>query len=286
MKRIFYVLVLLLIIGSFTACGKQDEQPFAENKSELSGDSMPNSAVSADTTEANADQTTDQSTTTETTTETTTAETTTKPDGSSVKAIVKTLESKHFYMAGTMNLTDGKTMQAKATCEGDNSRIDISSAMMNMSMIYLDGVPYLVNASTNSYAVLDESAYNNLDKLLGSMSSYGVSFSNSEISEMKNMMGDFDSTIDYSQYIENGEYNEYDFTIDGEEYLVSEYVTDYGKIRIYTQSGELKIIDVFDTSGLRQMNFEVSAFIPQVLTPVSLTGLTKAASVLDLFSVR
>ena len=55
-------------------------------------------------------------------------------------------------------------------------------------------------------------------------------------------------------------------------------------IKIYTTEGELKIIDVFDADGVRQMNFEVSAFIPAVLTPISLNGLTKTTSILNVFT--
>lgn len=273
MKKIICILLALAVVFAFAGCSDDASQEETTEATTIQEESE-TVAVSETTTIP------------ETTTETTTAapETTTKPDGSSIKNIVDTLESKKFYMAGTINLTGGESMDAKATCEGDNTRIDITSAQMKMSMIYLDSVAYLVNTSTNYYAVLDETAIDSMDQMLSSMSMYGVNFSNSEIAEMKSMMQDFDTTMDYSQYIEDGEYSEYNVTTNGEEYLVSEYSTDYGQIRIYTQDGELKIIDVFDTNGLRQMNFVVSAFIPQVLTPVSLNGLTKTASILNLFT--
>ena len=230
-------------------------------------------------------ETTVPETTTEMTTEATTVpETTTAPDGSSIKHIVDTLESKQFYLAGTINLTGGESMEAKMSCDGDDSKMDISSARMKMSMIYLDGTAYIVNTSTNTYAVFDETAVDSLDQMLGSMSSYGISFSSTDITEMENMMKDFDTSMDFSQYIENGEYSEFTVTNNGSEYLVSEYATEYGKIRIYTQEGQLKTIDIFDTEGLRQMNFVVSAFIPQVLAPISLNGLTLTNSILNLFT--
>lgn len=233
-------------------------------------------------------ETTDEETTTipETTTqETTTAETTTKaPDGEAIKDIVNTLESKVFYMAGTMNLTSGESMEAKLTSDGENMRVEIVSSRMKMTIIYLDGTAYLVNNSTNYYAVLDETALDSVDQIFSSMSSYGVSFSNQDISEMKDMMANFDDTFDYSQYIEGGTYEEFNSKVDGEEYLCSRYTTDYGKIYLYTQNGALKIMDVYDADGLKQLNFVISAFIPRVLTPITLNGLTKTASVLNLFT--
>ncbi len=273
MKKIICILLAFAVVFAFAGCSGNTDQEETTETTTVQEESE---------TETVAETTTAETTTAETTTEA--PETTTKPDGSSIKDIVDTLESKKFYMAGTINLTGGESMDAKATCEGDNTRIDITSAQMKMSMIYLDGVAYLVNSSTNYYAVLDETAIDSMDQMLSSMSMYGVNFSSSEISEMKSMMQDFDTTMDYSQYIKDGEYSEYNITTNGQEYLVSEYTTDYGQIRIYTQDGELKTIDVFDTDGLRQMNFVVSAFIPQVLTPVSLTGLTKTSSILNLFT--
>ena len=271
MKKFICILLTVAMLAVFAGCEKTNEEETTERETH-----------SEVITTAQETTTAVETTTAETTTQA--RETTTVPDGSSIKEIVDTLESKKFYMAGTINLTGGETMDAKATCDGDDMRIDIVSAQMKMGMIYLDGTPYLVNTSSNTYAVLDETAYDSMDQILSSMSAYGVSFSSGEISEMKSMMENFDTTMDYSQYIEDGEYSEYNITTNGVEYLVSEYTTDYGQIRIYTLDGALKIIDVFDTDGLRQMNFVVSAFIPQVLTPVSLTGLTKTSSILNLFT--
>lgn len=281
MKKFICILLAVAVAAVFAGCSAETNEDTTEPaETEEYTDAV--TEKQTETTEVTTEATTAETTTAQ---PTTVAETTTKPDGSSIRGIIDTLESKQFYMAGTMNLTDGESMDAKATCQGDNTRIDITSAQMKMSMIYFEGVPYLANMSTNTYAVLDETAFDSMEQILSSMSAYGVSFSNSEISEMKGMMEDFDTTMDYSQYIKDGEYSEFNLTVDGEDYLVSEYLTDYGKIRIYTQDGELKIIDVFDTDGLRQMNFVVSAFIPQVLTPVSLSGLTKTTSIMNLFTV-
>lgn len=272
MKKLICVLISVAMIFAFAGCGKEKTE---DNNEPVINQEEESSQV----------ETTVPETTTEMTTEATTVpETTTAPDGSSIRHIVDTLESKQFYLAGTINLTGGESMEAKMSCDGDDSKMDISSARMKMSMIYLDGTAYIVNTSTNTYAVFDETAVDSLDQMLGSMSSYGISFSSTDISEMENMMKDFDTSMDFSQYIENGEYSEFTVTNNGSEYLVSEYATEYGKIRIYTQEGQLKTIDIFDTEGLRQMNFVVSAFIPQVLAPISLNGLTLTNSILNLFT--
>lgn len=272
MKKLFCIFLAFTTILAFAGCSNDSHDE--NNDPVINQEEISSQIVQETTTEV-------PETTTE---ETTIPETTTVPDGSSIQNIIDTLESKQFYMAGTINLTGGESMDAKTTCEGDNTRIDIASAQMKMSMIYLEGTAYLVNTSTNYYAVLDETAIDSMEQMFGSMSSYGISFSSADISEMKNMMKDFDTSMDFSQYIQDGEYSEFNITTDGEEYLVSEYATEYGKIRIYTQDGELKIVDIFDTNGLRQMNFVVSAFIPQVLTPVTLNGLTMTNSVLNLFT--
>ena len=273
MKKSICIILAFAMLFAFAGCGKEA----TEDNNEPVINQEEESSV--------AETTTVPETTTEMTTEATTVpETTTAPDGSSIKHIVDTLESKKFYLAGTINLTGGESMDAKMTCDGDNSKTDISSARMKMSMVYLDGVAYIVNTSTSTYAVFDETAVDSLEQMLGSMSSYGISFSSTDISEMKNMMKDFDTSMDFSQYIENGEYSEFNVETDGQTYLVSEYATEYGKIRIYTLNGELKTIDVFDTTGLRQMNFVISAFIPQVLAPISLNGLTLTTSIMNLFT--
>ncbi|MBR5496607.1 MAG: hypothetical protein IKV76_01320 [Clostridia bacterium] len=272
MKKLICVFISVAMIFAFAGCGKEKTE---DNNEPVINQEEESSHI----------ETTVPETTTEMTTEATTVpETTTAPDGSSIKHIVDTLESKQFYLAGTINLTGGESMEAKMSCDGDDSKMDISSARMKMSMIYLDGTAYIVNTSTNTYAVFDETAVDSLDQMLGSMSSYGISFSSTDITEMENMMKDFDTSMDFSQYIENGEYSEFTVTNNGSEYLVSEYATEYGKIRIYTQEGQLKTIDIFDTEGLRQMNFVVSAFIPQVLAPISLNGLTLTNSILNLFT--
>lgn len=272
MKKLFCIFLALTFVFAFAGCSKETEEEITEPV--VNQEAIVSQVVAETTTQVP-----------ETTTEATTVpETTTVPDGSSIQNIIDTLESKQFYMAGTINLTGGESMDAKTTCEGDNSRIDITSARMNMSMIYLDGTAYIANASTNTYAVFDETAIDSMEQMFSNMSSYGINFSSTDISEMKNMMKDFDTSMDYSQYIEDGEYSEFNITMNEQEYLVSEYATEYGKIRIYTQQGELKVIDVFDTNGLRQMNFVVSAFIPQVLTPITLNGLTLTSSVMNLFT--
>lgn len=205
-------------------------------------------------------------------------------DGESIQNIIDTLESQHFYMAGQVNLAGGQTMNAKATCDGNNYRMEMDSSQMKMSMIYLDSTPYVVNNATNMYVVFDDAAIASLDQVLIGLSSFGITMNNQDISDMKNMMSNFDDSMDYSKYIEGGEYSEYTAKMNDEEYLCSTYKTEYGTIRIYTQNGNLKIIDVYDTNGARQMNFVVSAFIPEILTPISLNGLTKATSLVNLFS--
>ena len=105
------------------------------------------------------------------------------------------------------------------------------------------------------------------------------------MSEMKGMMSDFDQNMDFSQYIDQGEYSEYTAKVDGVEHLCSVYETEYGTIRIYTLDGQLKVIDIYDAEGLRQMNMKVSVFIPQVLTPITLTGLNQSPSILHLFGL-
>ena len=152
-------------------------------------------------------------------------------------------------------------------------------------MCYLEKNPYIINNTTNQYVLFDEAAINSLDKVLASFSSLGVSISGSDMNEMKGMMSDFDQNMDFSQYIQDGEFFEYQQVIEGETYFCSSYKTEYGSIFIYTLDGELKYIDVYDADGLRQMRMAVTAFIPQVLAPITLNGLTKAASILHLFGL-
>lgn len=270
----------MIMIFAFAGCSKENGDDTAADSNQVVD--TENEFLTESETTTEQETTTVPETTTEV--ETTTEETTKAPDGESIKEIVNTLESKVFYMAGKMNLTSGESMDAKITSDGTNMRVEIVSSRMKMTIIYLDNVAYLINNSTNYYAILDETAFDSFDQIFSQMSMYGVSFSNQDISELKGMMSNFDETFDYSQYIEGGVYEEFNAKVNGEEYLCSRYTTDYGKFYVYTQDGTLKIMDVYDTDGLRQMNFVISAFIPQVLTPITLTGYNKAASVLDLFT--
>lgn len=278
MKKIICVLLSAAMLFALAGCSENDDDVKTNNDNvvqETESSTEQESSTEAETT-------TEVETTTEP--ETTTEATTKAPDGEAIKEVVNTLEKGVFYMAGTMNLTSGESMETKITSDGTNTRVEIVSKQMKMTIIYLDNKAYLVNNSTNYYAVLDETAFDSFEQIFSSMSMYGVSFTNQDISELKSMMENFDETFDYSQYIEGGVYDEFYAKVDGVEYLCSRYGTDYGKVYIYTQDGALKIMDVYDTDGLRQMNFVISAFIPQVLTPITLTGYNKAASVLDLFT--
>lgn len=272
-KKVISILTAVLMVFAFAGCGK--ETPEEETK--------PAEII----TEEEATQAVAPVATTETTTQETTTlpETTTKPDGSSIKEIVDTLEGKKFYLAGTMNMHGGEVIDTKMTCDGDDYRLEMNSSQMKMSMIYLDGAPYIVNNSSNSYILFDQAAIDSLDQVLKSFSSFGVSFSSSDMDEMKSMMSDFDQNMDFSQYINEGEYYEYKAPVNGVEHLCSVYETEYGTIRIYTLDGQLKVIDVYDADGLRQMNMQVSVFIPQVLTPITLTGLNQSPSILHLFGL-
>ena len=271
-KKVISILTAILMIFALAGCGKEaSEEPVDEIITEEEATQA--AAVPETTTETTTEETT------------TVPETTTKPDGSSIKAIVDTLESKTFYLAGTMNMQGGEVIDAKMTCDGDDYRLEMNSSQMKLSMIYLDGNPYIVNNSSNSYILFDEAAINSLDQVLKSFSSFGVSFSSADMNEMKSMMSDFDQNMDFSQYIDQGEYSEYTAKVDGVEHLCSVYETEYGTIRIYTLDGVLKVIDLYDAVGLRQMNMKVSVFIPQVLTPISLTGLNQSPSILHLFGL-
>lgn len=276
MKKI--VSILLVLVLAFSLAGCADETKEEETSSETT------------TQQAEPDTETTTSvpvTTTEAPTVTTTAapETTTAPDGSSIQGIIDTLEGKKFYLAGVMETSSGETIDVKMTCDGDDYRMEMNSSQMKMSMIYLDANPYVVNNSTNSYILFDEAAINSLDQVLSSFSSFGVTLTGNDIEEMKSMMTDFDTNMDFSQYINEGEYSEFNSKKNNVDYLCSRYKTEYGSIYIYTIAGELKMIEIYDTEGLRQIGMTVSAFIPQVLTPISLNGLTKSASILELFGL-
>ena len=179
----------------------------------------------------------------------------------------------------------GESIDVQMTCDGEDYRLAMNSRQMNITMIYLQGSPYIINNSTNSYILFDETAMNSLDQVLASFSSLGVSISGSDMNEMKSMMSDFDQNMDFSQYIEQGEYFEYKAKKDEIEHLASAYKTEYGAIHIFTIDGELKYIDIYDADGLRQMSMKVSAFIPETLTPITLTGLTQSPSILHLFGL-
>ncbi len=272
-KKIISVLMVITMIFAFAGCGKeQKEDETTTNSPEIITEE--DTAVMVPVTESTTVATTQPETTT-------VPETTTKPDGSSIKGIIDTLEGKTFYLAGTMKMRSGETIDAKMTCDGEDYRLEMDSNQMKMSMIYLENAPYIVNNSTNSYILFDENAINSLDKVLNSFSSYGISFTSQDMNEMKSMMSDFDQNMDFSQYINQGEYSEFQ----SNEYLCSAYKTEYGSIYIYTLDGELKVIDMYDADGLRQMNMTVSAFIPQVLTPITLTGLSQSPSIMHLFGL-
>jgi hypothetical protein len=184
-----------------------------------------------------------------------------------------------------MKLTGGDTIDMKMTCDNDNYRMEMNSRQMKIAMYYIDTVPYIANTTNNLYAKIDEAAIDSLDQVLNSFSAYGISFTGAEMNEMKSMMSNFDQNMDYSQYIKDGEYSEYISKINDIEHLCSTYKTEYGTIRIYTLDGVLKHIEVYDSTGLQQMSMEVTAFIPQVLTPISLNGLTLTGSILNVFSI-
>ena len=269
-KKIISILMIISMVLVFAGCNneqKEEEQTTTEIRTEE------DTAAMAPVTEVTTEATTVP--------ETTTAETTTKPDGSSIKEIIDTLEGKTFYLAGTMKMRSGETIDTKMTCDNENYRLEMNSNQMNMSMVYLDGSPYIVNNSKSSYILFDENAINSLDSVLNSFSSYGISFTSQDMSEMKSMMSDFDQNMDFSQYINQGEYSEFQ----SNEYLCSAYKTEYGSIYIYTQDGTLKVIDMYDADGLRQMSMTVTAFIPQVLTPITLTGLSQSPSIMHLFGL-
>ncbi len=272
---ILTVCVLVFVLGGCSGSSGEDETTTAPPNDDVT--------ISADV----APQTTAAPTTEAPTTQapTTVPETTTAAPGASIQHIVKTLEGKKFYLAGKMDMQSGDSIDAKMTCDGEDYRMEMDSKQMKISMLYLDGNPYVVNKSTNSYILFTEESIDSLDKVFSSFSSYGISFSSADISEMKGMMSDFDQNMDFSQYINDGEMIEFREKIDGVEHLCTKYKTEYGSVFIYTLGETLKYIDVYDADGLRQMHMSVSAFIPQVLTPISLNGLTQSPSILHLFGL-
>lgn len=273
-KKIISILTVILMVFAFAGCAEETKEEETDPVEIITEEAATPAVVTVPETTTQAPETTTQA-----------PETTTKPDGSSIKGIIDTLEGQTFYLAGTMNMQSGEVIDTKMTCDGDDYRLEMNSRQMKMSMIYLDGAPYIVNNSSNSYILFDEAAIDNLDQVLNSFSSFGVSFTGSDMDEMKSMMSDFDQNMDFSQYINQGEYSEYKAPLNGVEHLCSVYKTEYGAIRIYTLDGTLKVIDVYDADGLRQMNMQISAFIPQVLTPITLTGLNQSPSILHLFGL-
>lgn len=273
-KKIISILTVILMVFAFAGCAEETKEEETDPVEIITEEEATQAVATVPETTTQAPETTTQA-----------PETTTKPDGSSIQGIIDTLEGQKFYLAGTMNMHSGEVIDTKMTCDGEDYRLEMNSSQMKLSMIYLDGAPYIVNNSSNSYILFDEAAVDNLDQVLNSFSSFGVSFTGSDMEEMKGMMSDFDQNMDFSQYISQGEYSEYKAPIDGVEHLCSVYKTEYGAIRIYTLEGELKVIDIFDADGLRQMNMQISAFIPQVLTPISLTGLNQSPSILHLFGL-
>lgn len=273
-RRIMSILTAVVLIFTLAGCGNSTNEeetttlPPAENASE---------AVNADAV------TTTEAPTTEA--PTTVPETTTQAPGEAIQHIVDTLESKTFYLSGQMDMQSGDSINAQMTCDGDNYRMVMDSKQMKLSMIYLDGNPYVVNNSTNSYILFTEDSIDSLDKIFNSFSSYGISFSSADISEMKGMMADFDTNMDFSGYIEDGELFEFKKAIDGVEHLCTAFKTDYGAVYIYTLDGTLRYIDMYDAEGLRQMHMTVNVFLPQVLTPITLNGLTLSPSILHLFGL-
>lgn len=277
-KKLIGILLACAMVFALSACAADEGE---EGKTQLSA-MQEDTAVNADTT---ASVTTTVAETTTTAVTTTVPETTTAPAGASIRHIIDTLEGKKFYLAGTMEMQGGESIDAKMTCDGDDYKLEMNSNQMKISMLYLGGNPYIVNNSTNNYILFDEAAIDSLDTVLNSFSSYGVSFSSTDISEMKGMMSDFDQNMDFSQYINDGEYIEFTENVDGVEHFCTRYKTEYGSIYIYTLNDALEYIDVYDADGLRQMHMSVSAFIPQVLAPITLNGLTQSPSILHLFGL-
>ena len=285
-KKIICLILAVTTILAFAGCSKNTEkEPETTTAPATTQASATVPEVTTEATTLPPETTTEAETTTVPETTTLPETSTAKPDGSAIKKITDTLEGKTFYLAGKMDMHSGDSIDVQMTCDGDDYRLVMNSRQMKISMIYLQGSPYIVNNSTNSYILFDETAMNSLDQVLGSFSSLGVSISGSDMNEMKSMMSDFDQNMDFSQYIEQGEYFEYTGKKDEIEHLVSAYKTEYGAIHIFTIDGELKYIDIYDADGLRQMSMKVSAFIPQVLTPITLTGLNQSPSILHLFGL-
>ncbi len=278
LKKIICILTVISMMAVFAGCSKSEEEETTELVEEISEE------YSEEESETEAETETETETTTVPET-TTVIETTTVADGSSIQSIIDTLESQVFYMSGQITINESnQTVDAKMNCSGDNYSLDMSTSQLNISILYIDGVPYIANNSTKLYVVIDDTAIDSMDQIVSSLSSMGISMSSTDVSDLKSMMENFDENMDYSQYIEDGEYSEYTSTTYGEEYLCSAYKTDYGTIRIYTDDGELKVIDVYDADGAMQMNFVVAAFIPQTVNPISLDGLTRTTSIMNLFT--
>lgn len=273
MKKILCLILSCIVLFSFAGCSKT---PVDE---ELKTDT-PETAVIHETTTIS--ETTTQKTTIP---ETTTVEQTTSPtpDFSVNKKIADELKAGVFYMAGNINPDSDMPITVNVTCDGKNIRATIVSDKATMTVVQLDGISYLIDNKSNKYAEINEDTVKDLDTLLSSLSAYGVNLSGTEKTDIKNMISDIDTSFDYSQYLENATYEEFVAKQDGKEYLCSAYKTEDGTCRLYTCDGKLTTIDIYDADGLRQINLQVDAYIPETLVPITLTGFTKTGSVLDLF---
>lgn len=273
MKKLLCLILSCIILLSFAGCSKSPVNE--ESKTDTS-----ETTIMPETT------TTPEITTQETTIpETTTAEQTTipAPDFSINKKIADELKAGVFYMAGSINPDSDMPITVNVTCDGKNIRATIVSDKATMTVVQLDDISYLIDNKSNKYAEINEDTVKDLDALLSSLSVYGINLNGTEKTDIKNMISDIDTSFDYSQYLENAIYEEFVAKQDEKEYLCSSYKTEDGACHLYTCDGELTTIDVYDAEGLRQINLQVDAYIPETLVPITLTGFTKTGSVLDLF---
>lgn len=288
LRKIISISMVLVMVFVFASCSndkknENDTQPDAQNSTtvQTNADVVETTAIKGSSDDYEG--VTEAETTTEA--EATTEDATSVIAGSAVQPIIDTLAGKNFYLVGTIHLNSGESIDMSMSCEGDNYKLDMKSKQMDMGMCYIGGNPYIINNTKKQYVLFDEAAIDSLDEVLSSMSSLGISMGDTDMSQMKDMMTDFDQNMDFSQYINEGEFFEYQVVIDGETYFCSTYETDYGSIKLYTLDGKLKTIDIYDADGLRQVNIEVVAFSNQIFTPVTLNGLTQASSILNLFGI-
>ncbi len=266
MKKFVCILLAFTVVFAFAGCKKELlSNETTDNTGNNTGATLPVATTQPETTTANPEDTTDEDV------------------GSAIQGIVDTLQSKKFYLFGEMNFVSGQTMDMRMTCEGDNLRVEIESEQIPMTMFVIDNVPYIANSSTKKYAVIDEKAVNEITGLMSSIPGIDMSqLSGIDMSEMENMMGNFDDSMDFSQYLNSDDYSEFTETKDGVEYLCSLYKTEYGSLYIYTIDGELKMIEIY-ADGQKQLTMTDTQLIPQVLTPVTLDGFTLVASILNVF---